>query len=122
MCCIRQLREVFAFGSAPRCVIFDRDAKYGAEVPAAIRSTKIKCVRSSLQSPWQNGIAERWVERCRRDLLKHVIAVHQKNPASWERSPLLKPIHSSLASRIALVIINMEGTHLAHPDSLSSHL
>jgi len=24
---IQQLREVFPFGSAPRCVIFDRDAK-----------------------------------------------------------------------------------------------
>jgi len=48
---VQQLREAFPFGSAPRFVIFDRDAKYGAEVPAAIRSMKIKCVRTSFRSP-----------------------------------------------------------------------
>src|SRR6266853_2375523 len=31
---VQQLREAFPFGSAPRFVIFDRDAKYGLEVPA----------------------------------------------------------------------------------------
>jgi putative transposase len=63
---VQQLREAFPFGSAPRFLSFDRDAKYGAEVPAAIRSMKIKCVRTSLRSPWQNGVAERWVAVRRR--------------------------------------------------------
>jgi putative transposase len=76
---IQQLREAFPFGSAPRFLIFDRDAKYGAEVPAAIRSMKIKCIRTSLRSPWQNGIAERWDESCRRDLLDHIIAVNERH-------------------------------------------
>ena len=40
---------------------------------------KIRCVRTSLRSPWQNGIAERWVESCRRDLLDHVIAVNERH-------------------------------------------
>jgi hypothetical protein len=35
---VQQLREAFPFESAPRFVIFDRDAKYGLEVPAAVRS------------------------------------------------------------------------------------
>ena len=35
---VQQLREAFPFGSATRFVIFDRDAKYGLEVPAAVRS------------------------------------------------------------------------------------
>ena len=39
---VQQLWEAFPFASAPRFLIFDRDAKYGAEVPAAIRSMKIK--------------------------------------------------------------------------------
>jgi hypothetical protein len=34
-------------------------------------------VRTSFQSPCQNGIAERWVESCRRDLLDHVIALNE---------------------------------------------
>ena len=76
---LQQLREAFPFGSAPRFVLFDRDAKYGTEIPAAIRSTKIKCVRTSFESPWQNGVAERWVESCRRDLLDHVIALDERH-------------------------------------------
>ena len=38
---------------------------------------KIKCVRASFESPWQNGVAERWVQSCRRDMLDHVIALNE---------------------------------------------
>jgi hypothetical protein len=31
---LQQLREAFPFGTAPRFLIHDRDAKYGTEVPA----------------------------------------------------------------------------------------
>jgi putative transposase len=74
---VQQMRESFPFGSAPRFLIFDRDAKYGWEVPVAVRSLRISPVRTSAQSPWQNAVAERWVESCRRDLLDHVIAVNE---------------------------------------------
>src|SRR6266852_7387857 len=57
---VQQLREAFPFESAPRFLIFDRDAKYGLEVPAAVRSLKISPVRTSFESPWQNGVAERY--------------------------------------------------------------
>jgi putative transposase len=76
---VQQLREAFPFDSAPRFLIFDRDAKYGEEVPAAVRSLKISPVRSSFQSPWQNGIAERWVGSCRRELFDHVIALNERH-------------------------------------------
>jgi putative transposase len=76
---IQQLRESFPFESAPRFLIFDRDSKYGAEVPAAVRSLRIKPVRTSFESPWQNGVAERWVESCRHDLLDHIIAVNERH-------------------------------------------
>jgi len=74
---VQQLREAFPFGSAPRFLIFDRDSKYGVEVPAAVRSLKIRPVRTSFESPWQNGVAERWVESCRRDLLDRIIAMNE---------------------------------------------
>src|SRR5262249_20184043 len=65
---VQQLREAFPFDLAPQFLIFDRDVKYGLEVPAAVRSLKMCPVRTSFESPWQNGVAERWVGSCRRDL------------------------------------------------------
>jgi putative transposase len=76
---IQQLREAFPFGAAPRFLIHDRDAKYGTEVPAAIRSLKINAMRTSFESPWQNGLAERWVGSCRRELLDHIIALNERH-------------------------------------------
>src|SRR5215468_246449 len=75
----QQLREAFPFGAAPRFLIHDRDAKYGTEVSAAIRSLKINAVWTSFESPWQNGVAERWVGSCRRELLDHVIALNERH-------------------------------------------
>ena len=36
-------------------------------------------VCTSLRSPWQNGIAERWIGSFRRGLLDHVIAVDERH-------------------------------------------
>jgi putative transposase len=74
---VQQLREAFPFDSAPKFLIFDRDTKYGLQVRAAVRSLNISPVQTSFESPWQNGIAERWVGSCRRDLLDHVIAINE---------------------------------------------
>jgi putative transposase len=76
---VQQLREAFPIESAPRFLIFDRDAKYGLEVPAAVQSLSVSPVRTSFESPWQNGVAERWVGSCRRDLLDHIIAVDERH-------------------------------------------
>src|ERR1039458_407026 len=35
--------------------------------------------RTSFRGPWQNGVAERWVGNCRRDLLDHVIVLNERN-------------------------------------------
>jgi putative transposase len=76
---VQQLRQAFPFDAAPRLLLFDRDAKYGIDVPAAVRSLGITPLRTSFESPWQNGVAERWVESCRRDLLDHVIAINERH-------------------------------------------
>ena len=73
---VQQLREAFPYQWAPKFLIFDRDAKFGAEVPRAVRWMAMNPV---LSEPWQNGIAERWVGSCRRDLLDHVIAVNERH-------------------------------------------
>jgi putative transposase len=76
---VQQLGEAFPFDVAPRFLIFDRDAKYRWEVPAAVRSLKMTPIRTSYESLWQNGVAERWVGSCRRDLLDYVIALNERH-------------------------------------------
>jgi transposase InsO family protein len=76
---VQRLREAFPFESPPRFLIFDHDGKYGMEIPAAVRSLTFAPIRTSFESPWQNGVAERWVESCRRDLLDHIIAVNERH-------------------------------------------
>ena len=73
---VRQLRESFPCQSAPRFFLLDHDHKCGLEVRAAIRSMNMGCVETSIHGPWQNGVAKRWVGRCRRDLPDHVIALN----------------------------------------------
>jgi hypothetical protein len=76
---VQQLWEAFPLGSASRFVILDRDAPYGLEIPAAVRSLKTSPVRTSLESPWQDGVVECWVKSCRRDLLDHILAVKERH-------------------------------------------
>ena len=39
----------------------------------------MKSVRTSFKSPWQNGVAERFVGNCRRDLLDHMIVLNERH-------------------------------------------
>jgi putative transposase len=74
---IQQLREAFPFQCSSRFLLFDRDSKFSFEVTAAVRSLGLRPVRTSFASPWQNGVAERWIESCRRELLDCVIAFNE---------------------------------------------
>jgi putative transposase len=69
----QQLREAFPEDSAPDYLIFDRAANFNEEVVGTIKSFGTESKRTSFRSPWQNGVAERFVGSCRRDLLDHVI-------------------------------------------------
>jgi hypothetical protein len=76
---VQQLRETFPYASAPKYLIFDRDAKFNPEVVATVRTLGSEPTRTSFRSPWQNGVAERWVGSCRRDLLDHVIVFNERH-------------------------------------------
>jgi putative transposase len=52
---VQQLREAFPNESAHRYLILDRDAKFSESVIDAIKTMGIKPIRTSYQSPWQNG-------------------------------------------------------------------
>jgi putative transposase len=74
---IQQLREAFPYDSAPGYLIFDRRPQFNDEVIEKVKSFGIQPKCTSFQSPWQNGVAERWVGTCRRDLLDHLIVLNR---------------------------------------------
>ena len=76
---IQQLREVFPYDSAPGYLIFDRDSSFNAEMIDAVKTFGIQPKRTSYRSPWQNGVAERWVGTCRQDLLDHVSVLNVRH-------------------------------------------
>jgi transposase InsO family protein len=76
---VRQLREAFPFDIKPRYLVFDRDSIFSAEVVTALRSFGITPSRTSYRSPWQNGVAERWVGSVRRELLDHVVVFGERH-------------------------------------------
>jgi len=74
---VQQLRETFPDSDRHRYVILDRDSKFSAEAIGFLHSSGIKPVRTSVRSPWQNGVAERWVGSARRDCFDRVIALDE---------------------------------------------
>jgi transposase InsO family protein len=76
---VQQLREAFPEIGPLRYIVLDRDAKFNADVLAFLKATGLQPKRTSIQSPWQNGIAERWVGGCRRELLDHVIPLNEEH-------------------------------------------
>ena len=76
---VQQLREAWAYKQPHRFLLFDRDAKFGADVFSAVRDMGSEPTHTAFRSPWQNGVAERWVGSCRRDLLDHVIILNERH-------------------------------------------
>jgi putative transposase len=76
---VQQLREAFPEAAPYRYAILDRDSIFDAEVVAFLKATGLKPKRTSVQAPWQNGIAERWIGSCRREILDHVIALNEEH-------------------------------------------
>ena len=76
---LQQLREALPLPCPYRYVVFDRDCKFGIEVRAFLKASGIESVRTSIRSPWQNGIAERWIGSIRREMLDHVIPLNERH-------------------------------------------
>ena len=72
----QQLRESFPYDTTPFYLVFDRDSAFAGKVITTVESLGIKPKRIAYRSPWQNGIAERWIGSCRRELLDRVIVLH----------------------------------------------
>lgn len=75
----QQLREAFPYDTTQKYLIHDRDAIFNAEVVETMKAIGIKSIRTAFKRPWQNGVAERFVGNCRRDLLDHVIVRNERH-------------------------------------------
>ena len=75
----QQLREAWPYSPAHRLLLFDHDSKFGIDVIWAVKDLGSQAIRTAFRSPWQNGVAERWVGSCRRDLLDHVIVLNEQH-------------------------------------------
>jgi putative transposase len=76
---VQQMREAWPYATARKFLLFDRDSKFGHEVLSAATAMGTRPIRTAFRSPWQNGVAERWIGSCRRELLDHVIVVNERH-------------------------------------------
>jgi hypothetical protein len=60
-----------------RYVLFAYDAKFGHDVLAFLQVSGIAATRTSVRSPWQNGVAERWTGSVRREVFDHIILLNE---------------------------------------------
>ena len=73
------IRESFPDDLAPDYLLFDNDTIFSSEVSTSVDSLGITPKKTAFRSPWQNGIAERWVGSCKRELIDHVIALNESH-------------------------------------------
>jgi hypothetical protein len=99
---MQQLREAFPEPCPYRYVTFDRDRKFDGELTALWKAAGLKAKRTSVQAPWQNGLAERWIGSCRREILDHIIPLNEQHLRRIMRDYVTyhgqDPLHDSLAT------------------------
>jgi transposase InsO family protein len=69
----RQITEAFPWASAPKYLIRDNDRAYGQVFAIRVSAMGIRDRPISPGSPWQNGIAERFIGTLRRECLDQVV-------------------------------------------------
>src|SRR5438105_3800652 len=83
--------------STMRHLIFDRDAIFSDRVLTTVNALGLRPARTAFRSPWQNGIAERWIGSVRRELLDHSVVFnerHLRRPAGRVRCLLPSGPHA----------------------------
>ncbi len=76
---VQQLRDVFPGDGRHRFILFDHDSTFDGDVTGFLKATGLDPTRTGIQAPWQNGLAERWVGSCRRELLDSIIALNERH-------------------------------------------
>jgi putative transposase len=68
----RQVTDAFPWETAPRYLLRDRDASYGAEFRRQVDAMGITEVVTASRSPWQNAFVERVISSLRRECLDYI--------------------------------------------------
>jgi hypothetical protein len=72
----QQLAEAFPWDTAPRYLLRDRDAVYGAVFSCRVNALGIHEVTIAPRAPWQNPYVERLIGTLRRECLDHVVVLN----------------------------------------------
>jgi transposase InsO family protein len=72
----QQLVEAFPWDTAPRYLLRDRDAVYGAVFSSRVQTLGIQEVKIAPRAPWQNPYVERLIGTLRRECLDHVVVLN----------------------------------------------
>jgi putative transposase len=73
----QQLVEAFPWDTAPRDLLRDRDAVYGAVFSSRAQAMGIHEVKTAPRSPWQNPYVERLIGTLRRECLDHMVVLNE---------------------------------------------
>jgi transposase InsO family protein len=75
----RQVTEAFPWDTAPRFLLRDRDASYGAVFSKRVEAMDITQVVIAPRSPWQNAYVEKVIGSIRRECLDHLVIFNERN-------------------------------------------
>ncbi len=75
----RQVTEAFPWDTAPRYLLRDRDASYGAHFRNRVDAMGITEVVTAPRSPWQNAYVERVIGSMRRECLDHIVTFNERH-------------------------------------------
>ena len=75
----QQVVEAFAWDTAPKYLLRDRDSIYGSNFRKRLKNMGIEEVMTAPQSPWQNPFVERLIGSIRRDCLDHVLVLKESH-------------------------------------------
>jgi transposase InsO family protein len=75
----QQVVEAFPWDKAPRYLLRDRDRIYGTVFRQRVRNIGIEEIVMAPRSPWQNPYVERLIGSIRREVLDHMIILHERH-------------------------------------------
>jgi len=73
----QQIVKAFAYATAPRYLLRDRDQIYGSGFANRVRRMGIEEVLTAPRSPWQDPFVERLIGSIRRECLDHILVLNE---------------------------------------------